>query len=102
MPFPVSENGVRLPRYNQSTRKMKTLLAILLIVVGAIVFFQGFNRKDSLAGEAAEAGTSIANAVDGGTRTPQHVVSMVIGGALVIVGIGLAVRRGPPSAPINR
>jgi hypothetical protein len=77
---------------------MKTLLAVLLIVVGGIVFFQGLNRKNSLVGEASEAGTRIANTLDGGTRTPQHVVYMVAGGALVLVGIGLAVRRGPPTA----
>lgn len=81
---------------------MKTLLAVVLIVVGAIVFFQGFNRKQSLAGEASEVGTSLANSIDGGARTPRHVVTMVIGGALVLVGIGLAVRRGPPAAPLNR
>ncbi len=74
---------------------MKTLLAIVLIVIGGIVFFQGLNRKDSIAGEASEAGTQIANSIDGGTRTPQHVVYMIAGGALVLVGIGLAVRRGP-------
>ena len=79
---------------------MKTLLAIVLIVAGAIVFFQGLNRKDSFAGEAAEAGTQIANSIDGGTRTPQHVVQMVIGGALVLIGIGVAAKRSRPA--INR
>lgn len=81
---------------------MKTLLAVVLIVVGAIVFFQGFQRKDSLAGEAAEVGTSLANSIDGGARTPRHVVTMVVGGALVLVGIGLAFRRGPTVPPSAR
>lgn len=81
---------------------MRTLLAIILIVIGGIVFFQGMNRKNSLAGEAAEAGTRVANAVDGGARTPDHIVWMVAGGALVLVGIGLAVRRGGPPATLNR
>lgn len=75
---------------------MKTLLAIVLIVIGGVVFFQGLNRKNSLAGEAAEVGTNIANSVDGGARTPQHVIYMIGGGALVLVGIGLAVRRSGP------
>lgn len=75
---------------------MKTLLAIVLIVIGGIVFFQGLNRKNSLAGEAAEMGTSIANNIDGGARTPQHVMYMIGGGALVLVGIGLAARRSGP------
>lgn len=81
---------------------MRTLLAIVLIVIGGIVFFQGMNRKNSLAGEAAEAGTRIANAVDGGARTPEHIVWMVAGGALVLVGIGLAVRRGRSTRTLNR
>jgi hypothetical protein len=81
---------------------MKTVLAVVLIVIGAIVFFQGLNRKDSLAGEAATLGTSVANTIDGGARTPRHVVTMVIGGVLVLVGIGLAVRRGPPAARLDR
>jgi hypothetical protein len=35
------------------------------------LFFQGLNRKDSFAGQAAEASTSIANSIDGGARTPS-------------------------------
>lgn len=76
---------------------MKTLLALVLIVAGGLVFFQGLNRKNSLAGEAAEAGTSIANSIDGGTRTPRHVGYMIVGGVLVVAGITLIARRaGPP------
>ena len=77
---------------------MKTLIGIVLIVAGIALFFQGMNRKDSLAGQAASAGTSIANSVDGGTRTPKHVGYMVGGGALVLVGIVVMTRRG--SRPI--
>jgi len=72
---------------------MKNILAIALIIIGAVVFFQGFNRKDSLVGRASEAGTSVANSLDGGARTPRHVVTMVVGGVLVVVGIGLIARR---------
>ena len=60
---------------------MKTIIGIVLIIAGIALFFQGLNRKDSLAGQAAEAGTSIANSIDGGTRTPKHVGYMVGGGA---------------------
>jgi hypothetical protein len=73
---------------------MKTLIGIVLILAGIALFFQGLNRKDSLAGQAATAGTSIANSVDGGTRTPKHVGYMVGGGALVLVGIVVMARRG--------
>ena len=72
---------------------MKTLIAIVLIIAGAVLFFQGLNRKDSLVGEAATVGTKIANQVDGGMRTPRHVGYMVGGGVLVLIGIGLAAGR---------
>jgi hypothetical protein len=74
---------------------MKTIIGIVLIVAGIALFFQGLNRKDSLVGRASEAGTRIANSVDGGARTPKHVGYMVGGGALVIVGIAVMARRGP-------
>lgn len=74
---------------------MKTILGIVLIVAGIALFFQGWNRKDSLVGRASEAGTSIANSIDGGARTPKHVGYMVGGGVLVLVGIAVMARRGP-------
>lgn len=76
---------------------MKTIIGIVLIIAGIALFFQGLNRKDSIAGQAAEAGTSIANAIDGGARTPKHVGYMVGGGVLVLVGIVVMSRRGPRS-----
>jgi Protein of unknown function (DUF3185) len=68
---------------------MKNVIGFLLIIVGLAVFFVGLNRKNSLAGEMSDAGTSVANRVDGGTRTPQHVTYMVVGGVLAVVGIGI-------------
>jgi hypothetical protein len=78
---------------------MKTILGLILIVAGIALFFQGLNRKDSVAGQLDRAGTSIANTVDGGTRTPKHVGFMVGGGALVIAGIALMATRGPRTTP---
>jgi hypothetical protein len=74
---------------------MKTILAIILIIAGVGVFFQGLNRRETVAGQLDAAGSSIANEVDGGARQPRHVVMMVVGGALVLVGIGVATRRTP-------
>ena len=76
---------------------MKTILGLVLIIAGIALFFQGLNRKDSLVGRASEAGTSIANSIDGGARTPKHVGYMVGGGALVVAGIVVMMRRGPRS-----
>jgi hypothetical protein len=72
---------------------MKTIIGLVLIGVGAFLFVEGVNRKDSLAGAAASAGTNIANKIDGGVRTPQHVIYMVGGGALALVGAAILFRR---------
>lgn len=75
---------------------MKTIIALVLVIAGVAVFSQGLNRKDSLEGHMAAAGTNIANAVDGGARQPKHIIYMVVGGVLVVAGIGMFVRRGRP------
>ena len=75
---------------------MKNILGIILIIAGIAVFIQGLNRKDSLVGQAASAGTNIANSIDGGARQPRHVVYMIVGGALVVIGVGAMARRSPP------
>jgi len=72
---------------------MKAIIGIILIIAGLALFFQGLNRKDSLAGQADRFGTSIANSVDGGARTPKHIAYMVGGGALVLVGIATVANR---------
>ena len=73
---------------------MKTIIGVICIIAGIALFFQGLNRKDSLAGQAASASTQIANSIDGGARTPRHVGYMVGGGALALVGIAIMARRG--------
>lgn len=75
---------------------MKTIIAIVLIIAGVAVFAQGLNRKDSIAGNMSEAGTKMANAMDGGARQPKHIIYMVVGGVLVVAGIGMVARRGRP------
>ena len=73
---------------------MKIIIGLILIVAGIALFFQGLNRKDSLAGRAATTGTTIANSIDGGARTPKHVGYMVGGGVLVLAGVVVMARRG--------
>lgn len=73
---------------------MKTIIGLVLIIAGIALFIQGLNRKDSLVGRASTAGTSIANTVDGGVRTPRHVGYMVGGGVLVLAGVVVMARRG--------
>lgn len=74
---------------------LRTVLGILLIVAGAWVFAAGWSRKDSIMGSLAETGTRLANAFDGGARTPRHYVTMA-GGVVLATGGAVLVfaRRG--------
>lgn len=74
---------------------MTRIIGIVLIVAGVVLFSQGLSREDSLVGQADRVGTELANTVDGGARTPKHVVYMVGGGLLVLVGAGMTFRRSP-------
>ena len=75
---------------------MKKIIGIILIVVGGLLIYQGATRGDSLAGELDEAGSKLANRVDGGGRVPEHYYYFIGGGILAAVGIGMTVsgRRG--------
>ena len=48
---------------------MKTILGLILIIAGIALFFQGLNRKDTIAGQLDRAGTSIA------TNTPMMAIT---------------------------
>lgn len=72
---------------------MKNIIGIILIALGIFLFVQGLNRKDSLVGAASEATTEVANAVDGGTRQPKHVMYMVGGSVLALIGVSVMVRK---------
>jgi hypothetical protein len=72
---------------------MKNIIGIILIALGIFLFVQGLNRQDSIAGAAGEVGTEVANAVDGGSRQPKHVMYMVGGGILAVIGVAVMVRK---------
>ena len=72
---------------------MKNIIGIVLIALGIFLFVQGLNRQDSVAGATASVSTDVANAVDGGVRQPKHVMYMVAGGVLAIIGVGVMVRK---------
>lgn len=71
----------------------KTLLAIILIAVGGVLLYLGNQRKESLAGAAEATGNSIARSVDGKPRVTDQTLYFVGGGALILVGIVVALRR---------
>jgi len=72
------------------------ILGIIVLLAGGALLYQGINRQNSLVGEAATATTNVAKSVDGGTRTPQHVIYIVSGGILMAVGVILAFRSSSP------
>src|SRR5579883_3483766 len=64
--------GGRFSSTTNSPSSMRSTVGILLVIVGIVLFVMGYNRQHSLAGHAADVGTSVANSVDGGARTPEH------------------------------
>ena len=73
---------------------MNKTIGIVLLIAGIILLVNGFNRQESLLGAASEVGTDVANAVDGGGRQPKHILMLVGGGVLFVVGAGMTFRRG--------
>ena len=73
---------------------IKILLGSVLIAAGAVLVYQGKQRQDSLAGAAESFGKDVASAFDGKARVPEHTLYYVGGGALILVGLVVAVRRG--------
>jgi hypothetical protein len=71
----------------------KRTLSNLLIIVGIVVVVLGTRREDSVAGVTDSVGTSVANAVDGEMRQPDHIWYYVGGGALIAIGLVGAVRK---------
>jgi hypothetical protein len=69
------------------------ILGLLRLVLGVVLLVQGFNRKDSLAGHVSTTADNVANSVDGGARTPQHVGYIAGGGVLIVIGAALSIRR---------
>jgi hypothetical protein len=69
------------------------ILGLIILILGAVLLFQGISRKDSLVGHVATASTDVANSVDGGSRTPLHVTYIVGGGVLMVVGAFFAFRK---------
>lgn len=71
----------------------KMLLAVILIAVGGLLLYLGSQRKESVAGAAQTVGHDIATAVDGKSRVTDHTLYFVGGGALILAGIVVGLRR---------
>lgn len=71
----------------------KILLAVVLIALGGVLLYLGNQRRESFAGTAQKVGHDVATAFDGKTRVTDHTLYFVGGGALILVGLIVALRR---------
>jgi hypothetical protein len=69
------------------------LIGLVLLIAGIAACYVGWQRRESLAGGAAELGTKLANKVDGGARVPEHMYYLVGGGMAALIGAGLLLKR---------
>ncbi len=70
---------------------MNKIIGVILILVGGFLLYKGATRSDSVAGELDEAGSKLANRIDGGSRIPEHYYYLAGGGILAAIGIAMAV-----------
>jgi hypothetical protein len=75
----------------------KIIISLLLIGSGIALISQGMRRADSVVGITDEVGAKLANKWDGKARQPEHVWYYAGGGALVLAGVVVALRRGSKS-----
>jgi len=73
----------------------KLIVALGLIVLGAIVIVTGHRRSESVVGISESVGAKIANAWDGKGRQPDHVWYYIGGGVLILAGIAAGLRMSP-------
>jgi uncharacterized membrane protein YphA (DoxX/SURF4 family) len=71
--------------FERETLAMKTVFAIIALLVGAWLIYSGWQRRESLAGQASEAISELGRKVDGKTRIPEHTWYLA-GGALLVLG----------------
>lgn len=73
----------------------KLILALILIGGGIALIVFGLRRADSITGIADEVGAKVANKWDGQARQPDHVWYYVGGGALILAGMVVMLRKTP-------
>lgn len=71
----------------------KIVLSLLLLIGGVVLIVMGSRREDSVVGVSDSIGTSVANAWDGKARQPEHIWYYVGGGALILGGLVVAIRK---------
>ena len=71
----------------------KFILPLVLIVLGILLISSGRKRADSVEGVSNSVTAKIANAWDGKDRQPEHIWYYVGGGALILTGLAVAVKK---------
>ena len=71
----------------------KLILALVLIGLGVALIVAGSRRADSVEGISDEIGAKIANKWDGKARQPEHIWYYAGGGALILAGAVVALRK---------
>lgn len=74
----------------------KLALSLLCFILGITLIILGSRREDSVVGVSDAVGTSIANTWDGKSRQPRHIWYYVGGGALILTGVLMALRKPAP------
>lgn len=72
---------------------MNRILGIILILVGAYVVSVGISRRNSFVGHVDTAASNVAGSMSGNTSAPTHVFYMVGGSVLIVLGVGMGLRR---------
>lgn len=73
----------------------KLIVPLILIGGGVALIIYGMRRADSVTGIADEVGAKLANTWDGKARQPDHVWYYAGGGALILAGVVVALRKSP-------
>lgn len=68
------------------------VLPAVFVAAGLAFFFLGHRRSESVVGVSDRVGTNVANAWDGRTRQPKHVMYYAAGAALIAIGTVLVWR----------
>jgi putative methionine-R-sulfoxide reductase with GAF domain len=72
---------------------MNRIIGIILVLAGVYLLSVGISRRNSFVGHVDTVASNVANSVNGNTSEPTHVVYLVGGGVLILLGIGIGLRR---------
>jgi hypothetical protein len=72
---------------------MPKIIALFLIIVGAGLVWHGFQVRDSLKGKAQDVSSDVQKSWNGDTKITDATWFMIAGGALVVTGAAVVLRK---------